>query len=110
MIAVHLGVVNEDDINNMSYLFFEDVLESLGHKLSYDAVVNYAGNSFAKDSWDMIQDANPFNAIKGEHGKKSKALHGIAELFKNAKVVKTTEGSYGDLHRKAGKGNEKGKG
>ena len=32
----------------MSYVFFSDVLEELGHKLNYDAVVNYAGNSFVK--------------------------------------------------------------
>ena len=50
--AVHLGVVNEEDIDNMSYVFFEDVLEELGHKLTYDAVVNYAGNSFCEKSWD----------------------------------------------------------
>lgn len=43
----------------MSYLFFEAVLEELGKKLNYQAVVNYAGNSFAKDSWNMIQDAYP---------------------------------------------------
>jgi len=48
LIATHLGVVDEDQINNMSYLFFEDVLEELGHKLSYDAIVNYAGNSFVE--------------------------------------------------------------
>ena len=29
----------------MSYLFFKDVLAELGHKLNYDAVVNYASNS-----------------------------------------------------------------
>ena len=34
----------------MSYVFFEDVLEELGHKLTYDAVVNYAGNSFCEKS------------------------------------------------------------
>lgn len=43
----------------MSIPFFHDVLKTLGKKVNYDAVVNYAGNSFAKDSWKMIQDANP---------------------------------------------------
>ena len=48
LVAVHLGIVDEEQINNMSYIFFEDVLAELGHKLSYDAIVNYAGNSFCK--------------------------------------------------------------
>lgn len=43
----------------MSIPFFNDVIKTLGKKVNYDAVVNYAGNSFAKDSWKMIQDANP---------------------------------------------------
>lgn len=43
----------------MSYVFFEDVLEELGHKLTYDAVVNYAGNSFCEKSWDIISEHNP---------------------------------------------------
>lgn len=46
-------------IGNMSYVFFEDVLEELGHKLTYDAVVNYAGNSFCEKSWDMIMENYP---------------------------------------------------
>lgn len=59
MLAVYLGEVNEDKINNMSIPFFNTVMKSLGKKVNYDAVVNYAGNAFAKDSWKMIQEANP---------------------------------------------------
>lgn len=59
LIAVHLGVVDEEQINEMSLDFFEEVLGELGNKLNYDAIVNFAGNSFCKDAWDMIQDANP---------------------------------------------------
>lgn len=43
----------------MSIPFFNSVLAMLGKRVNYDAVVNYAGNSFAKDSWKLIQDANP---------------------------------------------------
>ena len=64
MIAAHLGIVEEDKIDNMSYLFFETILTELGKKLNYDAVVNYAGNSFAKDSWKLIQENNPFASEK----------------------------------------------
>ena len=43
----------------MSLPFFDSVLAALGKRVNYDAVVNYAGNAFAKDSWKMIQEANP---------------------------------------------------
>lgn len=54
-----MGVVDEEQINEMSYVFFEAVLSELGKKLNYDAVVNYAGNSFCEKSWQMISEANP---------------------------------------------------
>lgn len=62
MIATHLGIIDEEAIDNMSFLFFESVLEELGKKLNYEAVVNYAGNSFMKDSWKVIESAFPMNS------------------------------------------------
>jgi len=59
MIAAHLGVIDEEKINDMSYIFFEDVLTELGYKLNFEAIANYAGNSFVEKSWEMIQDSNP---------------------------------------------------
>ena len=79
---MHLGVVDEEAIDNMSMIFFEDVLEELGKKLNYDAIVNYAGNSFAGDnSWKMIQEAYPLGS-----GKKTGASS-VAAFFENATVV-----------------------
>ena len=66
----------------MSMLFFEDVLYELGKKLNYDAIVNYAGNSFCEKSWKMIQESNPM----GE-GKKS-GTSSVAAFFENATIVK----------------------
>lgn len=85
MIATHLGVVDEEQINNMSYLFFEDVLEQLGHKLNYEAIVNYAGNSFVEKSWDMIQDTNPM--LINENGVSSRKRNAMADFFSRARVV-----------------------
>lgn len=79
---MHLGIVDEKSIDDMSLLFFEDVLEELGKKLNYDAIVNYAGNSFAGDSsWKMIQEAYPLGS-----GKKTGASS-VAAFFENATVV-----------------------
>lgn len=60
MIAAHLGIVNEKAIDEMSFLFFEDVLGELNQKLTYDAVVNFAGNAFFEKSWDVITEHHPF--------------------------------------------------
>lgn len=68
----------------MSYVFFEDVLEELGHKLTYDAIVNYAGNGFVEKSWDMINEHNPMNLIKEKD--KNAALRSVADMFNSAKV------------------------
>lgn len=79
MVAVHLGVVDEEQIDNMTCVFFDGVLEQLGRKLSYDAVVNYAGNSFCEKSWDMIMDANPMFAGGAHHA--NQTLKSIAGFF-----------------------------
>lgn len=63
----------------MSYIFFEDVLAELGHKLTYDAIVNYAGNSFMQKSWDMIIEHNPMN-ISGD-GSKQQVMKNLAGFF-----------------------------
>lgn len=59
MLAVHIGCVDESAIDNMSFVFFDQVFAQLGRKLNYDAIVNYAGNAFCKKSWEMIEKANP---------------------------------------------------
>ena len=62
--AARCGVVSEDEILNMSYDWFTDMLDVLGEFINYDAVVNYAGNAFCEKSWDMIMDSNPL--LKGQ--------------------------------------------
>lgn len=79
-------MIDEEQIDNMSYVFFSDVLEELGHKLNYDAVVNYAGNSFVEKSWDMIMDSNPMNIGDGKHMSNRNAKT-FADFFSKAKVV-----------------------
>ena len=62
LIATHLGVIDEEQIDNMSFNLFEDILDELGKKLNYEAVVNLAGNSFAKDAWKEIQKEFPLSS------------------------------------------------
>ena len=91
LIATHLGVVDEEQINEMSYVFFSDVLEELGHKLNYDAIINYAGNSFVEKSWDMIMDSNPMTMGDGEHMSRRNAQT-FADFFGKARTI--APGSY----------------
>ena len=72
----------------MSFLFFEDVLKTLNRKLNYDAVVNYAGNSFMESSGELIRQYFPFNT-KEPDGKPDhkQAMQGIANLFESAPVT-----------------------
>lgn len=77
----------------MSLLFFESVLEELGKKLNYDAVSNYAGNSFCNKSWEMIQKAHPMNGGSDKSGMSS-----VASFFENANIiVKRTAENMDDI-------------
>lgn len=105
MVATHLGVVDEEQINSMSYIFFEDVLEQLGQKLQYDAVTNYAGNSFVKDSWEMIQDANPFFAGDGKH-MSSRQAQTMADFFNGARIATKEDLANMSAVKAAGKRNK----
>lgn len=67
----------------MSWVFFEEVLAALGHKLNYDAIVNYAGNSFCEKAWEMITENNPLSTSKND-GKGGS--HGLAEMLNSGKI------------------------
>ena len=90
MIAVYLGETDEERINSMSIPFFEDVLSALGKRVNYDAVVNYAGNSFAKDSWKLIQEANPMT-------KPPKVNREFTSLLAKAPVKKLSQAEQEDI-------------
>lgn len=91
MIATHLGVIEEEKIDNMSYVFFVSILKELGKKLRYEAVVNYAGNSFMEKSWDVISDANPMNADGDDMGRK-RGQQGIADFLGGANIKTVSKG------------------
>lgn len=95
IIAAHLGVVDEEQINNMSYVLFEDILGELGQKLMYEAAVNYAGNSFCDKSWEIIMDFYPMGERgngKTVHGGAHGGLSGIAKLAQGSHVKVMSKG------------------
>ena len=78
-------MVEEDKINNMSFTFFNDVLEELGHKLDFEAIANYAGNSFVEKSWDMINDSNPLRMSRD--GRSGSQNRGMVDFFSQARII-----------------------
>lgn len=75
----------------MSIPFFNDVMKTLGKRVNYDAVVNYAGNSFAKDSWKLIQEASPF-------AKEKKQSSGFMSMLNSAKIMtQSARDEMGDM-------------
>lgn len=51
--------MSEQEINNMKYKTFIEVTSALGRKYNFDSISNLYGNSFAKDSGDIINGCNP---------------------------------------------------
>lgn len=85
MIAAHLGVVDEGQIDNMSYVFFDDVLTELGYKINFEAIANYAGNGFCEKSWEMIEKSNPFNLKDIRDG--NQTMNSLAGFFGKSKIT-----------------------
>lgn len=66
-----MGEVDENKINNMSYVFFQDVMAALGKKLNFESISNlYGKTTFDKKSGQAINDsiakANPLVKQSGK--------------------------------------------
>lgn len=85
-------MIDEEALDNMSYIFFNDVLMELGHRLNYEAVVNYAGNSFCEKSWQMINDSNPFNIDIDSKGHSNGTTRAIADFFGKSTIRMNEKG------------------
>ena len=95
MLAVHVGVLDEEIIWNMRYPFFNQCLIELGLKLNYAAVVNYAGNAFAEKSWEMITKANPMKINLDETNRESHGMNALT-AFINSVGLKIASPCKGD--------------
>ena len=82
-VAAHLGEVDENKINDMTYVWFNMVLEALGKRINYESISNIYGNSFAKDSAKIVQSANPLVKNGG------KTNTGVMGLMGQIKIIDT---------------------
>ena len=86
MVAFYMGITSENEILNMSYTFFNSLLKCLDKRLKYDAAVGYAGNSFFKESSELINASNP---LRGDaKGKGNGEIEGIAVAINMANEIK----------------------
>lgn len=92
-IAAHLGEVDEDKINNMAYIWFNQVLEALGKRINFESISNLYGNSFAKDANKHIQSANPLLKNGGQKA------GSIVDLLGKVKIIQAPSSS--DAAKKA---------
>jgi len=84
----------------MSYIWFNSVLEALGKRLSYEAVVNLYGNSFAKDAASIVSAANPlFKNVPKSSGAGIMGLMGQIKVIDASKSdqQKIAEKTMGDI-------------
>ena len=66
----------------MAYVWFNSILDALGKRLNYEAVVNLYGNAFAKDASKIVQGANPMLKLtSNKHG------GGVMSLMGKIKIV-----------------------
>lgn len=91
-VAAYLGCPHEEDVLNMSNLFFDGILDFIGRRLKYEAMANYAGNSYMKDAYKIIEDNYPLKAIS-----KAEESSGVGALFKGIKIMKVKDDQQGSL-------------
>jgi len=74
MIFTHVGGLTEEQILDMTYILYKDVLNELSIKFNYDCVVHILANPYAKDSNKVVNSSNPFNVNTNKKNKPHKKL------------------------------------
>jgi len=60
LIAINCGY-KEDDIDNITYLFFKDLIQEIAIKLNYSSISHILANPYIEKSSEIVSDYNPFN-------------------------------------------------
>ena len=51
----------EEDIENMSYIFYKDLLNELAIELNFGSVSHILSNPYYKDASELVSKNSPFN-------------------------------------------------
>jgi hypothetical protein len=72
LICAHTGYTYED-LRNLEYIYYNDLLEEVASKLQYMACVNILGRDYADESvFEFVDKANPINIEKIKENEKEK--------------------------------------
>lgn len=78
LIAINCGY-KEDDIDNITFLFYKDLMQEIGIKLNYDSISHILANPYAEKSSEIVNNCNPFNVDLESNLGKPKATLGLLE-------------------------------
>jgi len=88
LIAINCGYL-EDDIDNITFLFYKDLIQEIGIKLNYDSISHILANPYIEKSSEIVSNYNPFNIdLESNNSGKPKATLGLLEKLgiKNSKT------------------------
>lgn len=74
MICAYTGFVPEEELLNMSYVMYTNILSEITRKQQYEAVTNLYGNSFVSDAFEKVEKYNPLSDLTGGGSEKPQRL------------------------------------
>lgn len=88
MICAYTGYVSEDQLMEMSYTMYTNILREIAERQQYEAMANLYGNGMAQNVQETIENANPLKALRGNGSGKAKRLtRGDLEQLQGVKRV-----------------------
>lgn len=60
LIAINCGY-KEEDIDNITYLFYKDLIQEIAIKLNYNSISHILANPYVEKSSEIVSNYNPFN-------------------------------------------------
>lgn len=87
LIALYVGYT-EYDIEDMTFIFYKDLIGEIAIKLNYETVVHLLGRDYSDESVaTLVQDSNPMQT-KDKDDSKSKGETVTLGLLKNMGMIK----------------------
>ena len=68
VICTYTGFVPDEQLMEMTYVRYTNILSEIVKKLRYESISNLWGNSFAKDVNEVVDKYNPLTDLMGQSG------------------------------------------
>lgn len=87
LIALYVGY-KECDMDEMTFVFYKDLIGEIAIKLNYETVVHLLGRDYSDESVaSLVQDSNPMHTKDKDEGK-AKGETVTLGLLKNMGMIK----------------------